>query len=134
MPHTTNSSSNKDTDVAKSNSAGSGDSNPHAAAAAAMTAAGSSGSGCQPVARPLPRLPPAKPVGDGSSNASSSGNSRASAGGGSSDNKRSRVGSVGNPPLQLVQRLPSLTGTTPRLVHKVETWLVQVRAVAEQTL
>lgn len=48
-------------------------------------------------------------------------------GGGSSD-KGSGVGSVGNPQLQLVQRLPSLTGATPRLVHKVETWLVQVRA------
>lgn len=136
MPHTTNSSSNKDTDVTKSNSAGSSDSNPHAAAAAAITAAqnssNASGSGCQPTARPLPPLPPAKPAGDGSSNASSSGNSRASAGGGSSD-KRCGVGSVGNPQLQLVQRLPSLTGATPRLVHKVETWLVQVRAVAKHT-
>lgn len=40
---------------------------------------------------------------------------------------------MGNPQLQLVQRLPSLTGGQPRLVHKVETWLVQVRGRGGET-
>jgi hypothetical protein len=44
----------------------------------------------------------------------------------SSSDKPSGAGSLAASQLQLVQRLPSLTGGTPRLVHKVETWLVQV--------
>ena len=112
--------------------------NPHAAAVVAAAAAAgkaggsnnsrSSGSGAEPVVRTLPPLPPSAGQG-GSGNTRGSGNSRCSAGGSSSD-KPGAGSSVGSPQLQLVQRLPSLTGGTPRLVHKVETWLVQVRLQA----
>jgi hypothetical protein len=50
--------------------------------------------------------------------------------GDSSDKQPQGAGAAagGNPQLQLVQRLPSLTGNNP-ILHKVETWLVQVRCL-----
>jgi hypothetical protein len=141
--HTPNSSTPRDV----------GNVSPAAAARHGHTAAmgsggGSSGGGGVRALHPLPPIPADRAtagssLGTGGSTGNSSNGPHAAAGSSnsrlsmhsssgkpsapSSSDKPSGAGSVGASQLQLVQRLPSLTGGTPRLVHKVETWLVQVR-------
>jgi hypothetical protein len=116
--------------------------NPHAAAAvaAAASAAGSNkgSNGLSKEKDTIRTLPPAPPsraaaaaaaAAANSSGGHTNGSSNSRASGGGSDKPSGGSSAVGTPQLQLVQRLPSLTGGTPRLVHKVETWLVQVSGV-----
>lgn len=81
------------------------------------------------------KSPLAIEISSGQTSAGSRSSAISTTGGSSSNNDTTKAAGTGssmggqNPQLQLVQRLPSLTGGTPRLVHKVETWLVQVRGL-----